>query len=1095
MAEAAESIEAPVRRRRGLRLAVRALLAAVLVPVVFVLLVPVLLIGQEVRAPGWVTEAVEERAGAALGGGTLSFGEITLTVGRDLHPVVRLYASELRDGVGTTIARVPEVEVALSPRGLLLRRTALVQELRLVGPEITLRRAADGSVAIAFGLGAAPVGRAPSLAELPEAIDGVLEAPALRALEQVRIEGIVLNYEDARAGRTWVVDGGQARLDLDGGRVRLGAEAALLSGRDFVTGISLEYDSPKGGAQADIRVEITDVPARDIATQSAALSWLSVLDARLSARLEGGVAEDGALKPLAGTLDIGAGALRPVGGTTPVAFERARASLTFDPGAGTIRFGEVSVASDWGALSAEGVAYMGEMSGGLPGVLIGQFSLSDVSVDPPGLYPAPLRLEEAFADFRLRLQPFVVEVGGFGLGLGEGVRLDGSGRVLARPEGWEIDLDARVERIAPERAMTFWPEGWRPGLRGWFASNLSGGSLQAMQLALRVLPEEAPVIWLQGEFEGAEVRAMPGLPPIEGAVGRVVWAGNRLSVALDAGRVRAAEGGLVDVAGSHLEVPDTTEPSARARLRLRTESTVTAALAILDAPPFGFVSGAGLPVTLAQGRAEAETEVAFRLMAPVPREEIAFSVTARLSDLSSEVLIPGRRLAAAALTLTADDAGMRVEGPLRIGQVPLTAAWSRGLGPGSEGSAVAEGEVTLSPAFLDEFGIALPRGTLGGEGRGRFRIGFGAGTAPTFSLASDLRGITLRVPAIGWTKAAGATGRLEVAGVLGERPGVDRLVVEGGGLSAEGRVVLREGGALDRVRFDRLRVGDWLDGAVTLVGRGPVAPVAIEVEGGRLDLARATFGGEGGEGGAGPIRLRLDRLQVVEGIALTGFSGTFTLDGGLSGQFEGAVNGGTGISGTVAPAEGRMAVRIRTERAGEAIRDAGFLPNARGGNLDLILVQTAAGRFDGRLLIRGGLRVVEAPALMSLLDAISVVGLLQQMAAEGMYFDELDTEFRLAPDLVTVTRSSAVGPGLGISLDGYYRTGAREFDFQGVVSPVYFLNAIGAVLTRPGEGLIGFNFTLRGPVGNVQVGVNPLSALTPGMFRDIFRRPPPGAGQ
>ncbi|MDE0969765.1 MAG: hypothetical protein OSA51_10230 [Octadecabacter sp.] len=50
-------------------------------------------------------------------------------------------------------------------------------------------------------------------------------------------------------------------------------------------------------------------------------------------------------------------------------------------------------------------------------------------------------------------------------------------------------------------------------------------------------------------------------------------------------------------------------------------------------------------------------------------------------------------------------------------------------------------------------------------------------------------------------------------------------------------------------------------------------------------------------------------------------------------------------------------------------------------------------------------------------------------------------------------------------------------------------------MTRPGEGLMAFNFNLRGAVDNPSVLVNPLSALTPGMFCDIFRRPPPSVGQ
>ena len=54
-----------------------------------------------------------------------------------------------------------------------------------------------------------------------------------------------------------------------------------------------------------------------------------------------------------------------------------------------------------------------------------------------------------------------------------------------------------------------------------------------------------------------------------------------------------------------------------------------------------------------------------------------------------------------------------------------------------------------------------------------------------------------------------------------------------------------------------------------------------------------------------------------------------------------------------------------------------------------------------------------------------------------------------------------------------------------------FRSGIGSFLTRKGEGLIGFNFTVRGTPGAPQVGVNPLSVFTPGMFREIFRRPVP----
>ena len=56
-------------------------------------------------------------------------------------------------------------------------------------------------------------------------------------------------------------------------------------------------------------------------------------------------------------------------------------------------------------------------------------------------------------------------------------------------------------------------------------------------------------------------------------------------------------------------------------------------------------------------------------------------------------------------------------------------------------------------------------------------------------------------------------------------------------------------------------------------------------------------------------------------------------------------------------------------------------------------------------------------------------------------------------------------------------------------------NGIGSLFTRKGEGLIGFNYRLTGAAKEPNVSVNPLSALTPGMFRELFRRPPPTVPQ
>ncbi len=129
--------------------------------------------------------------------------------------------------------------------------------------------------------------------------------------------------------------------------------------------------------------------------------------------------------------------------------------------------------------------------------------------------------------------------------------------------------------------------------------------------------------------------------------------------------------------------------------------------------------------------------------------------------------------------------------------------------------------------------------------------------------------------------------------------------------------------------------------------------------------------------------------------------------------------------------------------------------------------------------------------MAAMLSRSRVVGLLDQLQGDGIKFNEVEGRFRLSPDAVTLYRSSAVGPSMGISLDGYYDVKGGQIDMQGVLSPLFIVNALGRVFSpRDGEGLVGFNFTLKGAADSPEVGVNPLSILTPGMFREIFRRAP-----
>jgi len=200
----------------------------------------------------------------------------------------------------------------------------------------------------------------------------------------------------------------------------------------------------------------------------------------------------------------------------------------------------------------------------------------------------------------------------------------------------------------------------------------------------------------------------------------------------------------------------------------------------------------------------------------------------------------------------------------------------------------------------------------------------------------------------------------------------------------------------------------------------------------------------------------------------------------------------------VAPTRGsgRTGVRLQSQDAGAVFRATGIFSRARGGVMDLVLTPRGSGKgnYDGQLAVRD-LRVQDAPVLAELLSAVSVIGLLEQLGGEGLLFNTVDGRFTLSPDRVEIVEAAAMGASLGVSMSGAYGLKSGRMELRGVVSPIYMVNALGQIVSRRGEGLFGFNYTISGTAKAPAVSVNPLSILTPGIFREIFRSDPPRVTQ
>jgi hypothetical protein len=1050
-------------------------------------------VGQRLKAPDWLRARIEARIERSLGGMQIEFGDVSFVINKGWRPRVRLRDVRLLDGDGQPVAQLAEAQAALAMRPL-LRGRLQPKQIVLLGAIATLRRDREGKVALSVGGGAAPLNQAANLPQLIEQWDQLFLKPQLAALVSVQVEALTLLYEDAQKGRAWTLDGGTIQLDRSGDDLDLTAGFSLLSGHDYAAKIEVNYSSRIGDARAEFGMLVEDIAAQDIAAQNVALAWLDVLRAPISGALRGGIKSDGSLMPLSATLQIGAGVLQPRDQTRPIPFNGARSYFTFEPDSQLLTFDELSVSSDWGSGVAEGRAWLGGIQAGKLNDLTGQFTLTNLSFNPDGVYPEPLDLDGVAADFRLELDPFRLTLGQMHIADGDSNLLV-AGTLDAASDGWHLSLDGQVDRFATDRLMALWPNGVVKKPRKWVRENLLGGTAYDIGFSVRSDLERKPVIQAGFGFRDATIRFVKTLPPITGAAGHASLSGGRFVVTATKGQVIADQGGAVDVAGTSFIIPDVTiKKAAPGVVRLNGQGSVTAVLSLLNRPPLQVMKDTPLPVDVADGQAQLTGTLSLPLKDKVQIDEMEFHFQGKVVDVSSDLLVPGFSLVAPVMRVTGDQSHLLLTGKGLIGPVPVEVTWHRPIGKGVGKESKLTGEIELSQLVVDTFGIGLPNGSVSGVGTGQFTLDLAPGKAPALSLTSDLRGVGLRLAPLGWSKSEESVGVLELAGTLGEQTKIDHLVVKALGLSAIGKVLNRPGGGLDRATFSSVTIGEWLDVEFEITGRGKNEPPQLHIQGGTLDMRRADFGVSQGDGATqtGPLQVFLDRLQVTDTIALDNFSGQFDTNGGLGGPFRGSLNGQTELSGTLEPRGDRSAVRVDSADAGGVFRAAGLLTQAQGGDFKLSLLPVAdvPGDYDGTLWVTNT-RVKDAPAIAALLNAISVVGLIDEMGGQGIVFNEVEAKFRLGPSQFVLYESSAVGPSIGLSMDGLYDVSRGVLDMQGVISPVYLLNALGSILTRKGEGLIGFSYKLTGPAASPNVQVNPLSGLAPGILRDLFRGTPP----
>jgi hypothetical protein len=662
------------------------------------------------------------------------------------------------------------------------------------------------------------------------------------------------------------------------------------------------------------------------------------------------------------------------------------------------------------------------------------------------------------------------------------INLTGRGRDLDGQATLEGTLS--IAGLPLDDLRKYWPPELAPNPRRWILANLSQGAIRdtTAHVAAHRGAQGIELDSADGTMtvEGARVRYLRTQPPVEQVNGVVKFDAQHVDIAISAGRLRATNIDSAQVTITGLE-----ERDQQIAIEVVHSGPVSDVLAVLDLPPFGYVRRFGYAPTAITGDITSHLSLKFPLVDKLALDDIGLGVTASLHGLRVPKALREFDLTDGKFDLNLDKQGMALIGAAQLGGVPAKLTWTENFERSAPFRRRYDVAATLTDAHRSALGIDIPDYLAGPLG---LTMTYTDPITGPSSLVGQFDGAAalMKIDDLGWTKPAGqpASGRFDLRLTDGRLTSLEHVELTGGGLSLRASGGFGREGRLAKLDIQELKVAATdVVGQVTWQGER----TNVVLNGSSLD-ASALFGGDDPGGKAPPtmtVAAKLDRVLVGPGRQFDRVDLRADSDG--TRWHEAAISGAVGTGTmhlTLTPRADGRDLAITADDAGAVLRAFGLTEDMHGGKLHI------EGRYDDAepvdtLKARVGIddyRIVRAPLLAKLLAVTSIAGIPDVLGGEGIGFKDL-----------SITDGRASGRAMGLTVQGTIQGSDDVAELTGTIVPINSVNGlfesiplIGDLVTGRGGGLFAFTYTVKGPLDNPAVSVNPLSVLAPGFVRNLF---------
>lgn len=1027
------------------------------------------------------------------------------------------------DTDGRIVAQAPKAELALAALPLLSGDVEL-RRIALVGVQLTLVRTAEGELRLGVEKGH---GNSDILKRITDAINA--KSSSKSTLQTFAVRNARIAFLDEKTGLFLVAPKANVQVHAVGDGLIASVKADI-----EVTGhpaqVDMEVNLPSGDKPVTGELSLNGLSLDALGSNGHAFETLKGIKLVTDLSASFALTPDNKLQSLDFGIDAkGALAIRGlIHG--PMHVKQIKAVGKFDAPSNRVLIDDMQLSSDGASAHGNGRIDFARDADGKLARVGADLAIDKIAVNMPGIFLQPFKLSTASlrASYDATLDQITVEH----LNIAGGpFTLTAAGKVTrAGDASPAIDATATIAPLGVRELLVYWPRAVASGAWEWANTNMKAGRVGPLTAQVHIpvgaidapiMPEQAVNVTMP--LTDVTMSYFHKLTPMTNVAGVITLTGDTFSADVKSGRI-----GSLILSGGKVVIPELHADNNIAEIDAHGVGPLPDILTLIDMDPLHYATRFHINPKTTTGTAG--LDIAFKVPTrnDASDDDIKIGIKSSMKNLAVSIT-DKLRITQGDVDLTIDNDHLTAVGNVMLLGSRMALNWTEGFKAGKDG---LSSHILVRGPLTDAAREAL--GFHSGDYlKGPVNISAvldGAhGQLRKAQMTMDLSTAAVGVDYLGIGKPVGTPGTALVSATfIGDTViQAETMRITGGGIDATGGASFNKDGDLTSVFFPTVHAGPTNDFSF-IYTRMANGGTDISVRGRTLDGTK--IGRKGANDVTTPnqpgapqeedntpfhISAKVDHLALRNNVTISPFTlditgygdrpQTLALDGtlGKSGK----------LSGSIVAGDGGRKIVLTTDDTGLLLQGLFGFTSMKGGNLNVAAVlpgradvghRPAAGGadFSGTATITD-FHVVNQPFLTRLFSAGSLTGLANLMGNRGIEFDKATIPFASRNGIINIRDARAAGGATGMTADGYYDRPNNKLALKGSLVPIFGINSIlGAIpvlgnllVSKKGEGVFGMTYTAQGAADEPNISVNPLSILTPGIFRRIFEGRVPESAQ